>query len=32
MEEYTPVSMRDRKQVLRVALTLEDEGIPKELF
>ena len=29
---YTLVYMRDRKQVLQVALTLEDEGIPKELF
>ena len=32
VEEYTLVYMRDRKQVLQVALTLEDEGIPKELF
>ena len=32
VEGYTLVYMRDRKQVLQVALTLEDEGIPKELF
>ena len=32
VEEYTLVYMRDRKHVLQVALTLEDEGIPKELL